>query len=273
MGLGVLFNIPSLEAQNQLTSTNTSLENALTQLTTGSRINTGADDPAGLQISNLLNASVAALNQSVNNASNGIGLGQVADGALSQVTNLLNTAVTLATEAANGGLSTQQVSALQNEFASIQTEIDNIGANTNFNGTGVFTTAITSVFLTDLASNYTIGISGSALSSSALGVGSTVVSLSSTASAISALAAINSAIGTVAAQRGTIGAAILQLQDGQNVDTVEGQNTTNALNTITAANIPQVVSNLSKYSILDQTGIYSLTQANAIPQNLLKLLQ
>jgi flagellin len=273
MGLSVLFNIPSLEAQNQLTTTNNNLQTALTELTTGSSINNGAENPAGLQISDLLNASVSALNQSVNNASNGIGLGQVADGALSQVSTLLNTAVSLATQAANGGLSTQQVSALQNEFASIQNEINNIGSNTNFNGTAVFTTAITSVFLTDLATNYNIGISASALSASDLGVGSSTVSLNSTASAVSALAAVNSAIATVAQQRGTIGAAILQLQDGQNVDTVESQNTTAALNTITAANIPQVVSNLSQDSILDQTGIYSLTQANALPQNLLKLLQ
>lgn len=271
MGLSVLFNIPSLQAQNQLTQTNNSLQNTLTQLTTGSRINSGADDPAGLQISNLLNASVAALNQSVNNASNGIGLAQVADGALSQVSNLLNTAVTLATEAANGGLSSQQTSALQQEFGAIQSEIDNIGKNTNFNGTAVFTTAITSIFLTDLATNYEIGVSASALSSSGLGVGSSIT-LNTTANAASALAAVNSAIVTVAAQRGSIGSAINQLQDGQNVDTVESQNTTNALNTITAANIPQVVSNLTKYSILDQTGIYSLTQANALPQNLLKLL-
>lgn len=269
----VLFNIPSLQAQNQLNQTNNSLQNTLTQLTTGSRINSGADDPAGLQISNLLNASVAALNQSVNNASNGIGLAQVADGALSQVSNLLNTAVTLATEAANGGLSAQQTSALQQEFASIQTEIDNIGKNTNFNGTGVFTTAITSVFLTDLATNYDIGVTASALSASGIGLSSSTISLNSTASAVSALAAVNSAIVTIGSQRGSIGAAINQLQDGQNVDTVESQNTTNALNTITAANIPQVVSNLTKYSVLDQTGIYSLTQANALPQNLLKLLQ
>jgi flagellin len=272
MGLSVLFNIPSVEAQNQLTSTNNNLQNALTELTTGSSINNGAENPAGLQISDLLNAAVSALNQSVNNASNGIDLGQVADGALGQVSTLLNTAVTLATQAANGGLSSQQVSALQTEFASIQTEINNIGSNTNFNGTAVFTTAITSVFLTDLATNYSIGISASALSASDLGL-NTSVTLNTTSAAASALTAINSAIATVAQQRGTVGAAINQLQDGQNVETTESQNTTAALNTITAANIPQVVSNLSQYSILDQTGIYSLTEANALPQNLLKLLQ
>ncbi|MGH9407803.1 MAG: flagellin [Terriglobia bacterium] len=270
MGLGVLFNIPSLQSQNQLTKTNSSLQNTLTQLTTGSRINSGADDPAGLQISNLLNASVAALNQSVNNASNGIGLAQVADGALSQVGTLLNTAVTLATEAANGGLSTQQLNALSTEYNNILGEIGNIGTNTNFNGTSVFSGSTTSIFLTDLTTSYTIGVTTTVLDTTNLGL--TTTNLATSGNPQTILQQINSAIVNVGSLRGNIGAAISQLQDGQNVDTVEAQNTTSALNTITAANIPQVVSNLTKYSVLDQTGIYSLTQANSLPQALLKLL-
>jgi flagellin len=274
-GLSVLFNIPSLEAQNQLTQTNNSLQNTLTELTTGSRINSGADDPAGLQIANLLNASVSALNQSVNNANNGTGFAQVAEGALSQVSTLLNTAVTLATEAANGGLSSAQSSALNTEFQSLLTEINNIGSNTNFNGTSVFTTASTYIFLTDLASSYTIAVAPGNLSASALGLstGGANLTLTTTADAQTALAAINSAIISVGVSNGDIGAAIDQMQDAQNVETVESQNVTNALSTITSANIPQVVSNLNEYTILDQTGIYSLTEANSVPQNLLKLLQ
>lgn len=270
MGLSVLFNTPSLLAQNQLESTNNSLQNTLTQLTTGSRINSGADDPAGLQISNLLNASVAALNQSVNNASNGVGLAQVADGALSQVSTLLNTAVTLATEASNGGLSTKESTALNQEYQNILTEIDNIGGNTNFNGAAVFTTGSTAVFLTDLATSYTISVSPGTLTSAALGVNGT--SLTSTTNAVAALGDINSAITSVGSIRGTIGADMVQMQDGQNVDMVEAQNTTQALSTIQSANIPQVISNLTKYTILDQTGIAALTQANSVPQALLKLI-
>lgn len=275
MGLGVLFNIPSLESQNQLNTTNNNLQTALTELTTGSQINNGASNPAGLQIANLLNASVAALNQSVNNASNGTGLAQVADGALSQVGTILNTMVTLATEASNGGLSSQQISALSTEFQNLYAEINNIGSNTNFNGTAVFSSTgnlTTSVFLTDMATTYEIGISISALSASAIGLGS-VSTFASASAAQSVLSSVNSAIINVGVSRGEIGAAMDQLQDAQNVATTEAQNTTSALNTITAANIPQVVSNLTEYSILDQTGIYSLTQANALPQNLLKLLQ
>lgn len=272
-GLGVLFNISSLESQNQLSQTNSSLQNTLTQLTTGSRINSGADDPAGLQISNLLNASIAALNQSVNNASDSVGYAQVADGALSQVGTLLNTAVTLATEASNGGLSSAQLGALGTEYNSILSEINDIGANTNYNGAAVFTSATTNAFLTDLTTSYTIGISTTVLVTGSTGLNLTTTDFTVSGNPQSALAQINSAIVSVGQLRGQIGAAINQLNDGSNIDTVEAQNTTTALNTINSANIPQVVSDLNKYTILEQTGIYSLTEANAIPQGLLKLLQ
>jgi flagellin len=141
MSLSVLNNIPSLVAQNQLQITNTNLQNTLFQLSSGSRINTGADDAAGLAIANGLQANISALQQSSLNASDGVGKLQVADGALSQVTTLLNRAVTLATESANGTVSQQQRQALNAEFVSIQAEINRIGAATNFNGTPVFSTA------------------------------------------------------------------------------------------------------------------------------------
>jgi len=271
MGLSVLFNIPSIQSQNQLQTTNNSLQSTLSQLTTGSRINTGADDPAGLQIANSLKASIAALNQSANNASNGIGIGQVADGALSQVGTLLNTAVTLATEASNGGLSTQQLTALGTEYNNILTEINNIGSNTNFNGKAVFTSGTTNVFLTDLTTNYNIGISTTALSSTNLGLSTTDFTISGNPQ--TTLGQINDAITSVGSLRGQIGAAILQLQNGQNVASVESQNTTSSLSTIMSANIPEVISNLNKYTVLEQTGIYALTQANTVPQSLLRLLQ
>ena len=102
--ISVLNNVSSLVAENALSSTQTSLQSTLQQLSTGLRINSGANDPAGLSIANGLGANIAALTQSSQNASNGVGLLQTADGALSQVTSLLNQAVTIATEASNGGL-------------------------------------------------------------------------------------------------------------------------------------------------------------------------
>ena len=145
MGLSILSNIPSLEAQNELGVTDKNLQNTLFQLSSGSKINSGADDPAGLSIADGLQANISALTQSAQNVADGVGILQTADGALSQVTSLLNRAVTLATEASNAGLSTDQQTALQNEFTSITNEISQIGTNTTYNNTPVFTGGTLSV--------------------------------------------------------------------------------------------------------------------------------
>jgi flagellin len=137
--ISVLNNVSSLVAENALSATETHLQDTLQQLSTGLRINSGADDPAGLSIADGLGANISALTQSSQNASNGVGLLQTADGALSQINTLLNQATTIATEAANGGLSTAQSTALNTEFTSILSEINQIGSTTNFNGTNVFT--------------------------------------------------------------------------------------------------------------------------------------
>ncbi len=138
MAMSILNNISALTAENNLNTTQMSLQKTLTQLSSGSKINSGSDDAAGLSIANGLTSNVAALTQSVQNATNGVGLLQTADGALSQVTSLLNRAVTLATEASNGGLTGAQTSAIQNEYSTILTQIGNIGTTTNFNGSSVF---------------------------------------------------------------------------------------------------------------------------------------
>ncbi len=138
MSLGILTNVAATYAENNLNQTQNSLNTVLQQLSSGSRINSGADDAAGLSISDGLAANEAALTQSAANAQNGVGLLQTADGALAQVTNLLNRATTLATEASNGGLTTDQSAAANTEFQSIVTEIGNIGTSTNFNSTAVF---------------------------------------------------------------------------------------------------------------------------------------
>jgi len=176
MGLSILNNIPSLVAQNQLATTNAKLQSTLFQLSSGSKINSGADDPAGLSIADGLQANISALTQSAQNVTDGVGLLQTADGALSQVTTLLNRAVTLATEASNTGLTQDQQNALQNEFASITAEINQIGSNTTYNNTTVFSGSQLSVFLSDGSGadslDPTISVNMPQLSSASLGLAS-----------------------------------------------------------------------------------------------------
>jgi flagellin len=281
MALSVLNNIPALVAEGQLNITQSALQNTLTQLSSGSRINSGADDAAGLAIANGLEANITALNQSVANANDGVGALQVADGALSQVTTLLNRAVTLGTEASTGTVSSTQRGALDAEYQQILAEIDSIGTGTTFNGSTIFAstaTTTTSIFLSDSTASgtTTIGVSISGLSTTALSLNGTALTGTPGAGGASdpeaTLQKVNAAISTVASDRGTIGAGVNRLQAASNVMNNEVQNLTSAEDQITAADIPTVVANLSKYSILEQTGISALAQANTAQQQVLNLL-
>jgi flagellin len=190
MSLGVLNNIAAIYAQNNLNQTQSSLQNVLQQLSSGSRINSGADDAAGLAVADGLKANEAALNQSSQNATAGVGLLQTADGALSQVTNLLNRAVTLATEAANGTLNGSQIGSANQEYQNILTEINNIGSTTNFNGNSVFSNTAKTVFVSDGTSsgattfNEVVGnLSSTSVGTTAPGAGVTSAITNPTASA------------------------------------------------------------------------------------------
>jgi flagellin len=149
MALGVLNNLSAIYAENNLNNTNSSLQKVLQQLSSGSRINSGADDAAGLSLVNGLGANSAALTQSETNATEGVGLLQVADGALSQVTTLLDRAITLATEASNGTLNSTQDSAANQEYQSILSEINNIGQTTTYNQEQVFNGTETAIYTGD----------------------------------------------------------------------------------------------------------------------------
>jgi len=283
--ISVLNNVSSLIAENALSATQTSLQNSFTQLSTGLKLNSGSDDPAAISIANGLGANIAALTQSSQNASNGAGLLQTADGALSQVTTLLNQAVTIATEAANGGLTVAQQTAAANQFQSILNEIGQIGSTTNFNGVSVFSNTAVGIFTTD-------GTSGGSTTTDVLTgdlslTGTSAVSADLTAlqadvtggaTAPTGLAAttvddVTAAIAQVAATRGTIGASVNQLTADSNVENTEVTNLTSAQNNVQNADIGSTVANLSQYSVLQQTGMAALQQSNAAEQNVLKLLQ
>src|ERR1041384_1765368 len=278
--LTVLNNVSSLAAQNQLSMTQASLQKTLYQLSSGSRINTGADDAAGLAIADGLHANLTALTQSARNASDGVGSLQVADGALAQVTALLNRAVTLATEASTGTVSDPQRTTINAEFTAIKAEIDRIGASTNYNGGQVFTATATSIYLSDgtAGGSTSITVTTGALASSAIGFSGTATDISgddltSAANAQTALGHLTSAIAGVAADRGALGAEINRLQSASAVITNQVQNLTNAEDGIRAADIPTAVSNMSRLTILEQTGMSALQQSNQLQGAVLKLLQ
>ena len=309
MSMGVLNNIAATYAANNLSNTQASLQNVLTQLSSGSRINSGADDAAGLSLANGLQANQSALTQSASNVSLGVGLLQTADGALSQVNNLLNRAVTLATEAGNGTLNASQTGAANQEYQSILQEIDTIGATTTYNGQAVFgaqtgtaaapATASFSIYTSDGSatgtstdtisiaqlSSASVGDTGGTIGAAAAGNGiaytagtgvalnTTSADLTSSGNAQTALGIITTAISAVAAQRGYLGSQINTLNSIASVETTQSENLASASNSIMATDYTTATSQLSKFQILTQTGISALAQANSTQQAVTKLLQ
>ncbi len=173
----ILNNIAGIQAQNQLNINNVNLSRTLLRLSSGKRVNSGADDAAGLQIADSLRANIRALDQAVRNASDGISVAQIADGALQEITNLITRAFTLAEAAATETVDSTSRASLNAEFTSIESEVARIAVQTNFNGVGIFTTGglngSLNVFVGDTSGSSSIAVTISTITVS----GSTVTSL------------------------------------------------------------------------------------------------
>ncbi len=279
----ILNNISGLNAQNQLNVNHVNLSRTLLRLSSGRRINSGADDAAGLQIADSLRANTQALNQAVRNANDGISVSQIADGALQEVTNLLTRSVTLANEAATETVDSTGRSSLNAEFSAIQSEIARISTQTNFNGYGIFTTSgvngSLSVYVGDLTGISSISVTINTITTSS----NTVTSLAGTSlvgidlttqdTAANSLTTIKDALNGVSNMRASIGAGINRLQSAVAVLQTQSQNTQAAESSIRDANIAEEVANLTKYQILAQSGIAALAQANSSSQTVLSLLR
>jgi flagellin len=257
MGLGVLNNISALYAENSLNSTNNSLQNVLTQLSSGSKINSGSDDAAGLSLVNGLQANSTALTQSATNATEGAGLLQVADGALSQVTSLLNRAVTLATETANGTLNTSQEAAANQEYQSILSEINNIGSTTTYNSNQVFTGAAagTNIFTGDssTAGSSIDNLYFAPLSSTTVGDSGGTVVQSSSGKFIDLSLAATSVLTKAATSSDTV--------TGNLVFTITNPDATTSSITTTATTVGALISEINKDGISGVTASLSTVGA------------
>jgi flagellin len=278
----ILNNIAALYAQSELGISNANLTQTITRLSSGKRINSGADDAAGLMIADSLRANVKALDQSVRNANDCISVGQIADSALQEITNILTRAVTLAEEAATGSMDSTGRASLNSEFSQIQAEVARIASQTNFNGVRLFTTGglngSLSVFVGDIFGSSSISVTINTITTSGDLVTSiggqnlAGISLIDQAGAAASLATIRNALLATANNRAAIGAGSNRLQSAVSVMQNQSLNTQGAESTIRDANMAQEISNLTKYQILSQTGTAALAQANAKSQTVLSLL-
>ena len=208
MALFVNTNVSALNAQRQLINSGKSLDTAFQRLSSGFRINSAADDAAGLQISNRLTSQINGLDQAIRNANDGISLSQVAEGAMDEITNALQRIRVLAVQSQNGINSSSDRIALQKEVSALKAEISRIAATTQFGGVKLLDGKYSSTFLVGANAGQTISVNisraGGGFGSSGLGIAG--LSISSLAGASRALASIDSAINVIDSKRADLGA-------------------------------------------------------------------
>lgn len=251
------------------------INNAYAQLSSGNRINSAANDPAGYAISQQMTSQVNGLNQAVQNSQNGISLIQTASGAMNQVENILQTMNTLAVEAANGTQTTADLQNLQQEMNSLTSQIDTTAQNTQYNTLVLLngnyaTTALT--LQVGANQGQVLAFTIATITSTALGVSTASISISSQASAQAAITAIQQAITSLSAYQANIGAVQDQLNYTVSNLQNAAQNLQNAEATITNTNMAQEYTQFTQDQVLSQVGIAMLGQAQQQPAAILKLL-
>jgi len=262
-------------ALNYLNNNSSKETNLLSQLASGSRVVQASDDAAGLAIGTQLQASDTVYQQDQTNVAQGTAILQTADGALAQISNVLQRMMALATEAASGQVTnTQRTQDINTEYSQLKTEITSIVSSTTYAGQTLLSGSFLSnvKFLVGTLSSNVITISVATVSTSGL-LGTSGSTVSSAATALSAINKINSAINTVTQDRAKIGAYESQFNfSGQDIST-NIQNITSAASVIMDADVASVKATLSATDVKTQASVAALTQASQLPQELLKLLQ
>jgi flagellin len=262
----VVTNLASVNAQSNLFSTNIGLRNALTRVSSGFRINYSGDDAAGLAVANSFRSEVAVLNQGVRNANDGLSNLQIKDGALDNISKLLDRLSTLATAAASGQTSTASRTTLNAEFTDVISEITREATVA-----GLTTAAGFSVFVSNNGASGVVAGNVGAADATALAINAT--NISTQAAAATAVTTVSAAITTLGAVQGQVGQLENRLSYAINLAQSQIVNTRAAESRIRDANIAEESANLTRFNILNQAGIAALSQANQSTSAVLSLLR
>ncbi|HLT22427.1 MAG TPA: flagellin [Bacteriovoracaceae bacterium] len=277
MGLRINTNVSSLNAQRNLGQTKGAQQKVLEQLSSGSRINRAGDDAAGLAISENLKAQIRGLGQAERNAQDGISLVQIAEGALSEVGNIMIRLRELAVQAASDTIGPTERKFLNVEFEQLLSEVDRIANSTEFNrvpllnGTGSVFDIQIGTRNDPLSDRLTFDASSADVNVAALGLN--LASVSDKISAQNSLAAIDQSIQTVSGIRADFGALQNRLQSTINNIQVSSENLSAANSRIRDTDIAAATSELTRTNILMQAGTSVLAQANQSTTNAISLIQ
>ncbi len=266
-------NTAALRAANASTGANKALSTAMERLSTGKRINSAKDDAAGLAIASTMTASIRGMNQAIRNANDGISMAQTAEGALGEVTNMLQRIRELAVQSASGTYSDDDRTNLQTEVTALSTQITNILTNTTFNGVALFDGSagdsgdVTIQVGSTSADTVTLSFDDIDLSAA------TSVSIATDTGATSALTTVDTALKTVNTARAGLGAGQSQLESVVNNLTANVNNLSDARSRIEDTDYSTETAALAKAQILSQASTAMLAQANQSQQSVLQLLR
>ncbi|MEW1955618.1 flagellin [Terrabacter sp. NPDC080008] len=289
MALTVNTNLSAMQAYQNLSRTSASMASSMSKLSSGLRINTAADDAAGLTISEGLKAQVNGFGVAARNAQDGINVVQTADGALGEVHSILQRMRDLAVQGANDSNNADSRAAIQKEADALGAELSRISESTNFNGINLFQGGATKGPAT---LNFQIGAASDAASQIAvntvdLGTALTKVVTLTGGSVVSAAAGfdvtdstkaqttignIDDAIKNVSTGRSDLGAQQNRLSHAMNIANIAAQNLAASQSHITDTDMAAEMVNYTKSNILSQAGTAMLAQANQSSQGILKLL-
>lgn len=273
MSLFVNTNVSSLNAQRQLFDSSNRLGTSFERLSSGFRINSAADDAAGLQITDRLTTQVQGLNQAVRNANDAISLAQTAEGALGETTNSLQRIRQLAVQSQNGINSSADRLALQKEVSALKSEISRISTDSQFGGIDILTGAFSAAFLVGANGGQTISVNlerSGGFGSSGLAVGDLTVA--TVAGASGALAAVDEAISAIGGVRADLGALQNRFQSTiRNLSNIS-ENVAGARSRIRDTDFATETADLTRNQIVQQASTTVLSQANQRPQAALQLL-
>jgi len=284
MAIRIFNNTASVNAQRILGVNNTRLAQSIERISSGIRINKGADDAAGLAISEGLRSDIRALRQATRNANDGMSLVNVTEGALNEQSSILIRLRELASQAATGTVGSTERATIQLEFSALRDELTRIAETTEFNGIGLINGNLASSVSSTSHTLIQIGIDNStnsrldlnstlgldAVTSSTLGIAE--LSVTASAEALTALDKINTAISSVTAARGKVGAVQNRLQRSVSALSISSENLQAAESAIRDADIAEEIAQLTRNQILVQTSTAMVGQSNLIPQSVLQLL-
>ena len=275
MSFSVVTNISSLNSQAQLDKTSMSLQTTLARLTSGLRINSSADDAAGLAVANRYRMDNAGLQVGIRAANDGISRLQIEDGAMSNISSLLDRALTLASQSASDTFLGSRTT-LDTEFQSVMSEITRTATaaglqtgSANLNGRSVF------VGNTQIATGASVTYVSFALTTAvdSTGLGVSTQNITSQANADTAITALQTAVASLGTVQGRVGAAMNRLQFAISQAQSMSVAVSASESRIRDANVAEEAANLTKYNILNQSGLAALAQANQSSQSVLSLLR